>query len=157
MKDSGSRHRIKTLPFLLWLVSLCTAMSAGASPWPVKAGLADNDTLQQILNHPMVDGRESVFIVTDRGTYIAGENVWFSMYVRTSGRRNIPSSMAGYAEIMNISGMPVAQCRIRLSDNGTGNGVLALPDSLSSGDYLVRGYTRAMTPYGPEHFFSGYW
>ncbi|NLE34122.1 MAG: hypothetical protein GX622_03390 [Bacteroidales bacterium] len=107
------------------------------------------------MNHPMVDGRESVFIVTDRGTYIAGENVWFSMYVRTSGRRNIPSSMAGYAEIMNISGMPVAQCRIRLSDNGTGNGVLALPDSLSSGDYLVRGYTRAMTPYGPEHFFSG--
>jgi len=155
MKDSGSRHRIKTLPRLLWLVSLCTAMSAGASPWPVKAGIPDNDTLQQIRNHPMVDGRESVFMVTDRGTYIAGENVWFSMYVRTSGRRNIPSGMAGYAEIMNISGMPVAQCRIRLSDKGTGNGVLALPDSLSSGDYLIRGYTRAMTTYGPEHFFSG--
>ncbi|MDM8001937.1 MAG: hypothetical protein QUS66_03365 [Bacteroidota bacterium] len=112
------------------------------------------DTLPAIMNHPLVAGTESVIMINDRETYIAGENVWFSMNARISGRNNLPRSLAGYAEILNPAGMPVAQCRVLLDGRGTGNGLLSLPDSVSSGDYILRGYTRAMTSLGPEHFFT---
>lgn len=115
---------------------------------------AEDDTLQRLRNHPMVAGCEAVFVMTDRDIYIAGENVWFAMQSHIRGSRAIPRSVAGYAEILNVSGTPVSQCRILLGGNGQGDGLLPLPDSLASGDYLLRGYTRAMTAFGPEHFFT---
>jgi hypothetical protein len=115
---------------------------------------AEDDTLERIKNHPLVAGCETVFMMTDRDTYIAGENVWFIMQSLIRGSRTIPRSVAGYAEILNVSGTPVSQCRVLLGGNGHGDGLLQLPDSLSSGDYLLRGYTRAMTSFGPEHFFT---
>ena len=115
---------------------------------------AEDDTLQRIRNHPMVAGCETVFVLTDRDTYIAGENIWFSMQASIRGSRTVPRSVAGYAELLNVSGTPVSQCRVLLGGNGEGHGLLTLPDSLSSGDYLLRGYTRAMTAFGPDHFFT---
>lgn len=115
---------------------------------------AEDDTLQRIRNHPLVAGCETVFMVTDRDTYIAGENVWFTMQSHIRGSRAIPRSVAGYAEILNVSGTPISQCRVLLGSNGGGDGLLPLPDSLSSGDYLLRGYTRSMTAFGPEYFFT---
>lgn len=112
------------------------------------------DTLPALRNHPLVAGTESVIMITDRETYIAGENVWFYMNARISGTNKLPRSLAGYAEILNPAGMPVAQSRVLLDGSGTGNGLLSLPDSVSSGDYVLRGYTRAMTSLGPEYFFT---
>lgn len=115
---------------------------------------AEDDTLQRIRNHPMVAGCETVLILTDRDTYIAGENIWFAMQASILGSGPVPRSMAGYAELLNASGTPVSQCRVLLGGNGEGHGLLSLPDSLSSGDYLLRGYTRAMTAFGPDYFFT---
>lgn len=163
MKHSGNRYTVVALSCLLWLALLS---AAGLPAWPAQQTMTEGDTLPRIKSHPFVAGYESVFMITDRETYIAGENVWFSMFARISGTRSIPGSVAGYAEILNSSNTPVAQCRILLAGKGdgagsvartvtgTGKGLLALPDSLSSGEYLLRGYTRAMTPYGPEHFFT---
>jgi len=112
------------------------------------------DTLAVIKNHPMVSGPESVLMITDRQTYIAGEHVWYSMHLSASAGRGTHRSLAGYAEILNLTGMPVSQSRILLDSGGNGSGMLTLHDTLSSGEYLLRGYTRAMIPYGPEHYFS---
>lgn len=112
------------------------------------------DTLAVIKNHPMVSGPESILMITDRQTYIAGEHVWYSMHLHASAGRVAHRSLAGYAEILNRTGMPVSQSRILLDSRGSGSGMLTLPDTLSSGEYLLRGYTRAMIPYGPEHYFS---
>lgn len=173
MRGSGNINNLAALVCLLWMAMpvaadcACPAGQSAMEPAVAYSAVkpAQNqaeayhpgqaaDTLPAILKHPLVAGTESVIIVTDRETYIAGENVWFVMNAGISGKHNIPRSLAGYAEILNPSGMPVAQCRILLDGNGTGNGLLVIPDSVSSGDYLLRGYTRAMTSFGPEYFFT---
>ncbi len=173
MKGSGNTNNQAALAWLLWM-AMPAAVSAGcpAGQFALQPAISysavqpaqnqaeayhpgqASDTLPAIMKHPLVEGTESVIIVTDREIYIAGENVWFVMNAVISGRQNIPGSLAGYAEILNTSGMPVAQCRVLLDGSGSGNGLLVLPDSVSSGDYLLRGYTRAMTSFGPEYFFT---
>jgi hypothetical protein len=138
------------LPLITALVSLNT--SAQTSAGHVRS--VAPDTIGALNHHPVVAGGEVVLMVTDRETYIAGEHVWYSMNVTRHGEKPLPRSIAGYAELLNCVNMPVAQSRILLDNNGFGSGMLTLPDTLSSGDYLVRGYTRAMTPYGAENYFS---
>lgn len=136
-------------------VVLLTVLPAAALPdraWHLQPAVTD--TLEVVKTHPMVSGAEWVIMVTDRQTYIAGEHLWYSMHVTAPGTKGVRRSIAGYAELLNWSNIPVAQSRILLDSNGHGSGMLVLPDTLSSGDYLLRGYTRAMIPYGPEHYFS---
>jgi len=173
MKGSGNINKMAATACLMWMV-LPAAINASFPGSQIQSGFTGasgsgsyssnydavypsaqmTDTLPAIMNHPLVAGTESVTLITDRETYIAGENVWFSMTARISGRKSIPRSLAGYAEILNPAGMPVARCRVLLDRSGTGNGLLSLPDSVSSGDYILRGYTRAMTSLGPEYFFT---
>ncbi len=138
------------LPLIAALVNLNMPAQTGAGYMRSVA----RDTIDVIKHHPVVAGGEVVLMVTDRETYIAGEHVWYSMNVTRHGDKNLPRSIAGYAELLNCVSMPVAQSRILLDNNGYGSGMLTLPDTLSSGDYLVRGYTRAMTPYGADSYFS---
>lgn len=140
---------------LLLPVALLSVWSGNSLPAMCRhAGQAVQDTLEIIKNHPVVSAAESVVIVTDRQIYIAGEHIWYSMHVTATGDKGTARSIAGYAELLNWSNMPVSQSRILLNGKGHGSGMLALPDTLSSGDYLLRGYTRAMIPNGPEHYFS---
>ena len=93
-------------------------------------------------------------IISDRNTYIAGEEVWYTMLLQRSGGKADQQSKAGYAEILNCNNTPVSQSRILIDENGTGTGLLSLPDTISSGDYILRGYTRSMAYLGPDHFFT---
>lgn len=154
MRDSINKDICMRLLHLLILIFMSATGPALNGTGLAERQRAQYDTLQRIRNHPLVAGCEAVFVMTDRDTYIAGENVWFAMQSHIRGSRPVPRSVAGYAEILNVSGTPVSQCRILLGGNGQGDGLLPLPDSLSSGDYLLRGYTRAMTAFGPEHFFT---
>jgi hypothetical protein len=112
------------------------------------------DTLISIRQHPLLQGYESAVIITDRNTYIAGEEVWYTMLLQRSGGKADQQSKAGYAEILNCYNTPVSQSRILIDENGTGTGLLSLPDSISSGDYILRGYTRSMAYLGPDNFFT---
>lgn len=128
------------------------SLSTPASPAITLTGPAD--TLINIRQHPLIEGYESVMIISDRNTYIAGEQVWYTMLVRWSGIKDDQRSKAGYAEILNCHNIPVSQSRILIDQNGTGTGLLSLPDTVASGDYILRGYTRAMAFLGPDHFFT---
>ncbi len=76
------------------------------------------------------------------------------MLLQRSGGKADQQSKAGYAEILNCNNTPVSQSRILIDENGTGTGLLSLPDTISSGDYILRGYTRSMAYLGPDHFFT---
>lgn len=142
-------------------ISLLTAaavlMALPARPLKAKSpegrGIT-NDTIDVVRQYLPGQGGESAIIVTDRETYIAGEHVWYVLNISGKNKNYNWQSIAGYAEILNCRNMPVAQGRILLDDNGRGSGMLTLPDTISSGDYILRGYTRAMIPYGPENYFS---
>jgi hypothetical protein len=94
-----------------------------------------------------------VYLHIDRDKYIAGEDVWFSIYSTDpeTGKLSSESAIA-YIELLNPWSAPVIQKRFPLS-GGRGNGVFLLPDSLSSGTYTIRAYTNWMKDFLPGKCF----
>ncbi len=96
---------------------------------------------------------EEIYVQTDREDYIAGEDLWFNIYL-IDRQTNKPSSASSisYFEILNSENRPVIQKRIKL-ENGSGPGEVLLPDSLSSGNYTIRAYTNMMKNFLPSNCF----
>jgi hypothetical protein len=100
--------------------------------------------------------QEKVYLHFDRAYYTSGETIWFKAYL-TSGAFHIPSSLSRtiYVELINEEGRLVRQSKL-LSLNGSAAGEIVLSDSLESGNYLVRAYTRWMKNTGEDYFFHRY-
>ncbi len=98
--------------------------------------------------------REEIFVSTDREEYIAGEVLWFSMWLfdRQSSHLTTHSRLS-YIEVLNPFNIPVCQARVMV-DKGFGYGQLMLPDTLSNGDYTIRAYTNWMRNFLPENCFQ---
>jgi hypothetical protein len=97
---------------------------------------------------------EEVYIHTDRDEYIAGETMWFNARVTEKpGMKPSERSMVVYFEVLNWENQPVVQKRIRI-DKGSGPGMAVLPDTLSSGDYIIRAYTNWMKNFLPSNCYS---
>ncbi len=96
--------------------------------------------------------QEKVFVHTDRDIYVAGENMLYSFFSHDTGDSSF-NSIISYLELINSNNTAVAQSRIKITD-GYGHGVLNIPDSLTTGKYILRSYTRAMRNYGPGIFFT---
>ncbi len=140
--------------YLLTVILILARVSLSNSACQAINMTVTADTLINIRQHPLIEGYESVVIISDRNTYIAGEQVWYTMLVQLSGDKADHQSKAGYAEILDCHNTPVSQSRILIDKNGTGTGRLSLPDTIASGDYILRGYTKAMVFLGPDHFFT---
>jgi len=140
--------------YLLTVIPILALAGPFSSAGPAISMADPADTLINIRQHPLVEGYESVVIISDRNTYIAGEQVWYTMLVQQSGIKAGHLSKAGYAEILDCHNTPVSQSRILIDKDGTGTGLLLLPDTIASGDYILRGYTKAMAFLGPDHFFT---
>ena len=98
--------------------------------------------------------REEIYLHTDRYNYVAGEDVWFSIYCFDRALDSLSDrSMVAYVELLNPWNLPVIQARFRLS-GGRGEGNLLLPDSLSSGKYTIRAYTNWMKNFLPFNCFT---
>jgi hypothetical protein len=97
--------------------------------------------------------REEVFVISDREEYIAGEDLWFTIWLidRQSSAASSNSKIV-YWELLNPENKPVAQIRIFLT-NGLGQGQIELPDSLTSGTYTIRAYTNWMKNFLPYNCF----
>ncbi len=96
---------------------------------------------------------EKVFVHTDRTFYLAGESVWFSIYVvDANSHRPLGASGIVYVEIINKAMKPVWQSGIAVKD-GYGNGSLIVPLSFLSGHYTLRAYTNWMKNQSPDYFF----
>ena len=95
--------------------------------------------------------REEIYVHTDRDDYVAGETIWFSMYL-IDRRSNMPSGMSdiAYFELLSHDNKPVIRRRIKI-DNSCGTGGISIPDTLTSDIYYLRAYTNWMKnflPYG---------
>ena len=97
--------------------------------------------------------QEKIFIHTDRSFYIAGETIWFTAYY-VDGHLHHPLDLSkvAYLEIVDKDKTVQIQTKIELK-NGLGKGYLEIPSSLTSGNYLLRGYTRWMMNFSPEFYF----
>ncbi len=98
--------------------------------------------------------QEKLFVHTDKTFYLAGERIWFKLYL-LDGILLQPLSLSkvAYVEVMDKDNKPVLQTKISLA-HAAGNGSLLLPASMTSGNYMLRAYTQWMKNYGPHVFYE---
>ncbi|MBT3385472.1 MAG: hypothetical protein HN778_19140 [Prolixibacteraceae bacterium] len=98
--------------------------------------------------------QETVTFRTDRDTYIAGESVWIQANCLKSGT-SLPSDLSKviYFEVLNFKNVPVKQIKL-FAKNGSTATQLVLPDTLSTGNYIIRAYTKWMRNYNVDFYFS---
>jgi hypothetical protein len=97
---------------------------------------------------------EEVYVHTGRDEYIAGETMWFNTWVIERPNTILSDrSRVVYFEVLNLVNRPVVRKRVRI-DSGSGPGMVLLPDTLSSGDYIIRAYTNWMKNFLPSNCYS---
>ena len=97
---------------------------------------------------------EEIFLHTDRDEYIAGEELWFTVYA--FDRQTLTSSLNSrlvYVEVVAPGNKPLIKARFAIN-KGYGPGQIRLPDTLSSGLYTIRAYTGWMKNFLPENCFT---
>jgi hypothetical protein len=100
--------------------------------------------------------REEIYVHSDREEYIAGEDIWFNIYlIDRQSYKPAMSSRIAYFELLNSENRPVVQKRIVLN-NGIGKGQIVLPDTLSTGNYTLVAYTSWMKNFLPSNCFVKY-
>ncbi|MEI6049168.1 MAG: hypothetical protein WCS03_09750 [Bacteroidota bacterium] len=108
---------------------------------------------QKFLRYSEAVPREEIFVHSDREDYIAGEDLWFNLYlIDRQSNKPLGADKIAYIELLNPENLPVIQKRILL-DNGFGPGQIILPDTLSSGTYTIRAYTNWMKNFLPDNCF----
>lgn len=98
--------------------------------------------------------QEKIYAHTDKSFYVCGEILWFKLY-NVDAMLNKPAAISkvAYVELLDGSRQPVLQAKVNL-ESGSGNGSFFLPFSLSSGTYVLRGYTSWMKNFSTELFFE---
>ncbi|MCY1633113.1 hypothetical protein [Marinifilum sp. D737] len=97
-----------------------------------------------IFNISQVKAQEKVSLTTDRDIYIAGEDIWFSLGIlKLSSNENSKLSNILYVELLNGDHTPIIKSKYRVEKDIVQSKV-QLPDSLSTGNYYMRAYTRWM-------------
>ena len=98
--------------------------------------------------------REKVYLHTDRSFYLAGETIWFKIYVVDgSEHKPLDLSKVVYVEILDKENKAVAQAKIAMEE-GSGKGSFYLPLSLKSGNFKMRAYTQWMRNFSPDFYFQ---
>jgi len=95
---------------------------------------------------------EELLVQTDRDIYIAGEQLFFKIY-KLNGLTRTPGNISKvvYVELLDAFNNQVEQVKIAV-DGFSGSGGFRLPDTLSTGNYLIRSYTNWMKNFSTELF-----
>ena len=118
----------------VWLVAT-TAVRAGSL-----------DDIRQALEQSSVSQvQEKVYIHTDNQCYFVGDTLWYKAYVvRADNLRPTDMSRILYVELLSPDGLLVERQNIIVAPEGHTCGQFVLQDSLYSGYYELRAYTRWM-------------
>lgn len=102
------------------------------------------DSLEQILcNKPQI--QESVYMHIDNTGYFLGDTLWYKAYVmRSDNFKPTNISRILYVELLTSEGYLVERQQLALDENSTAYGQFVIRDSLYSGYYELRAYTKWM-------------
>ncbi len=98
--------------------------------------------------------QENIVIRTDRDSYVGGEELWFHINNHLIDS-NVTSDLSKvvYVELLNGNNIPVAQNKLKLND-GSITSFITIPDTISTGHYIFRAYTRWMRNINKPDFSS---
>lgn len=143
-QDSKGNAVISFL-IILFLQSLCAAASS-------------DDTFKKIFlkaqefsfNYP----QEKVFLHTDNSSYIQGDTLWYKAYVVLAAN-NRPTTVSKplYVELLDQVGNVVERQIVEVK-NGCANGQIALTNTVLSGYFELRAYTKWMLSATQPQYFS---
>ncbi|MCR5130257.1 MAG: hypothetical protein K6C10_02200 [Prevotella sp.] len=109
-----------------------------------------DDLQQALLDNSQV--QEKVYVHTDNTCYFVGDTLWYKAYVlRADDLSPTDMSKLLYVELLSPDGLVVERQRIVVSDEGYTCGQFVLQDSLYSGYYELRAYTRWMLNFNVSH------
>ena len=101
------------------------------------------DSIRSLLENAPV--QEKVYLHLDNNCYYKGDTIWYKSYVvRADNLDYTDMSHILYVELLSPDGLVVERQNIIVSPDGYGDGNFALKDSLYSGYYELRAYTRWM-------------
>ncbi|MFT4031811.1 MAG: hypothetical protein QM669_05285 [Siphonobacter sp.] len=136
---------MKTLYYLFRILLVLTVLPLAAQ---------DNSIRQAFEAYSKRALQEKLYLHTDRSFYIVGESIWFkAYYLDGTTHHSLDVSKVAYIEVLDSNHSPVLQSKIGLKE-GKGNGMLVLPTSLQSGNYMLRAYTNWMKNTSPDYFFE---
>lgn len=85
---------------------------------------------------------EKIHVHTDRDNYLAGETAWFKVYLYSDYQPDTISTSV-YVELLKDSTTLISSNVLPVF-LGTANGQFELPDTLTTGNYIIRAYTATM-------------
>ena len=98
--------------------------------------------------------QEKVYVHTDNQCYFVGDTLWYKAYVvRADDLQPTDMSRMLYVELLSPDGLLVERQTIIVSPKGYTCGQFALTDSLYSGYYELRAYTRWMLNFNVSHHY----
>ena len=132
----------KTKTLLLLLLMVATQAFGG-----------NLDDIRQALEHASTSRvQEKVFIHTDNQCYFVGDTLWYKAYVvRADNLTPTDLSRVLYVELLSPDGLLVERQNIVVNPKGYTCGQFVLQDSLYSGYYELRAYTRWMLNFNVGH------
>ncbi len=98
------------------------------------------------------NGAESLLIHTDRDLYIAGENLYFQLYLVPSQQYQAPSRIA-YISLQSITNENIETFIVRFSDH-IAYGSIYLHDTLRTGNYRLLCFTNRMRGYEENNYIT---
>lgn len=100
------------------------------------------DSLEYLLKEKSVT-QEKIYIHTDNNCYFVGDTLWYKAYVvMADSLKPTHYSKVLYVELLTPDGYLVERQQLYIRDDGTATCQFALSDSLYSGYYEVRAYTK---------------
>ena len=119
---------------LLLLFFFATLTNAAATPL---------DSLLSIISKAPV--QEKIYLHIDNNCYFKGDTIWYKAYVvRADSLTYTDMSRITYVELVSPDGLVVERQNVVISPDGYGCGNFELRDTLYSGFYELRAYTRWM-------------
>jgi len=94
-----------------------------------------------------------IYLHTDREIYFQGDSLWFKAYY-LDGRTQqlIPGEFSLYTDLLDTTGQSITS-QVLFLENGRSSGKVEIPDSISTGTYLLRAYTDLQRNMGEDAFF----
>ncbi len=145
---NGLNHTREPAPYMALLVMMLIIICHGAA---AQSSLGYDGLFDKYVDAVPV---EKVFLHIDKDHYVAGEQLWFKVYLfdgisheLLDERRNV------YVEFIDSHG-DLRMKKVFDVKDGTARGDFNLRDSIADGNYLIRAYTNVMHNAGDGYFYE---
>jgi len=97
---------------------------------------------------------EKAYLHTDKPYYAAGDTIWFKGYILAGQQHHLSLiSNVLHVDLINANNTIIKSLNLPLT-LGLTNGDIALPDTLTEGNYRLRAYTNWMRNNSSDYFFD---